>query len=100
MNNGIELLGYAAVAIVLVAGGSWALDRIRTPAEPAAVAWAVEAQRSYEASVECKRVVAAWQAGNTGPAEKKYGSNAEEGILLCQQIIKLDDIERARSEQD
>jgi len=54
-----------------------------------AVADSVDARRKKKNLDECREVVTAWDDGSKGPAIKKYGTGAKEGIYFCRALIDL-----------
>ena len=89
------LVGVAAIAVIAVAY-LWVsdrnADRNMADREKAAV-------RQYEGNERlerCRRDVEAWNNGNQGPALSRYGDNAENGIRLCESLIKINELSRSK----
>lgn len=89
------LVGVAAIAIIAVAY-LWASDRSAARADIEQEQAAIREYEGNERLQQCRRDVEAWNNGNRGPAMSRYGDNAENGIRLCESLIKIDGLSRSK----
>lgn len=92
MNTALKALVAVACLVVIGCGTWWMMDRNAAKAEAERTAQIVRDARNHTQLERCRSDVAAWDRGDRSAFQKRFGSNAEEGVDLCRNLIKLEKI--------
>lgn len=96
MNKALQALIAAACIVVIACGIWWMLDRRAAQSEADRSAQIAVEARSQVQLERCKRDVAAWDEGNREAAQRRFGSAVDDGISLCRNLIKIDEIKKSK----
>lgn len=92
MSTWLKVLVATACFFVIGATSWWMIDRHQQKTSQASLSEALNRNKRDRTLEECTILVSAHEAGDNGPAHRKYGTSIEAGISLCRTIIQLDEV--------